>query len=109
MSASVSAESGTFHRKKERKTTMSKKYFYYITDQQENEDDAREIESVLDEDDCGIIAEDAAEHEWNHNDGWEWMSGGVDELVLLSEDKKEIGRFSIRFEAEPTFWASKNE
>ena len=86
---------------------MTNKYFYYIVDQQENEDDAREILSPLDEDDSRLVAEEASEDEWNHRDGWEWMSKGVDVLVLLREDKTEIGRFKIYLEMDPVFSAVK--
>ena len=81
-------------------------YYYYIVDHDETIEDVRDIESRWCETDAVYIASDAAEKEYDNHDGWEWMEGGVDELVLLREDKSEIGRFSVKVEFDPEFYAT---
>lgn len=77
------------------------KYFYYIPEKQETEDDAREFESVFDEEDTLFIVMDACEEEWIENDGWKWMRDGASELVLLRADMTEICRYNAIFEIKP--------
>lgn len=82
---------------------IENKYFYYIPEKQETEDDAREFESVFDEEDTPFIAMDACEEEWIEHDGWKWMRDGVSELVLLRADMTEICRYNAIFEIKPAF------
>jgi len=82
---------------------MSKLYYYFP----ENEDieDAREYEYewLLDYE---SMASEIAEYNYDHEDGCDWMRIGEQFMVvLLDEDKKEIGHFlviirpSIEFDA----------
>ncbi len=85
-----------------------KKYYVYCTDNDECEDDARAFVC-----DCYSpvltypIAEYAADHLWRNCDGWEWMGDGVDEMVILDENKKEVGRFQVYVDYSPEFSAVK--
>ncbi len=51
------------------------------------------------------IAVHAAEHAWNHDDGWEWMNFGC--VMSLVIDGKDVGDFKITVEEVPEFWARK--
>ena len=80
------------------------KYFYYIP-QIEGIEDAKEIFSIFTESWLDEICKEAAENEWDNHDGSEWMSDGVDELVVLRENGTEVGRCKIMFEAQPVFYS----
>lgn len=80
-------------------------YSYYIEDYGENPQDAIRFESVHSPD-CGkSIAEDAAEEGYDNNDLWEYKWPMT--FVILDEDDIEIGRYIVRLEAEPVFYAHK--
>ena len=83
-------------------------YFYYIPELGHSPTDSRKLKSEWGEHCLNYVAEDAAQHEWFNHDGWEWLSSGCDELVLLSDDMQtELGRFKIQFGSVPEFSASK--
>lgn len=82
-------------------------YRYYIPENGQGADDAylfgsdMPLESVFED---SIAEEAAVDYRANH-DGWEanWPL----DIVLIGDDGKEFGKFSVSCEMEPTFHATR--
>lgn len=87
------------------------KFKYYIKSHGEGPEDAIELESkygsILSEINLRWMAEEAAEHEFDHCDGWEWMGDGVECLAIIVEGVEY--EFKIGAEATLLFTASRKE
>lgn len=68
--------------------------------------DAEEFETSWDKDNPEYIAEDAAEHFYDFNDGWEHSWPQEFEIFI---DGKSAGAFEVDREDVPTFSASKKQ
>ena len=85
---------------------MNVPYYYIVEDHDERLEDATRFVSSWDstnKDQCGWIAEDAAQHEFDYCDGWEatWPLT----FAIYDEGKQPLGRFLVEQEARPVFTA----
>ena len=87
---------------------------YYIPSQGEDITDARgdfDTDKLwAKENDAMIreIAEEAAEHEFNQCDGWEWMGSEGEVEIAVVIDGSYAGKSLVTIEMEPVFYANKS-
>ena len=80
-----------------------KNYRVYVPKHGESPDqDAYEVDAFCPED----AAQEACEHYWSDNDGWEWLARGDAVLAVIDPEGTET-QHRIHVDYEPMFYAEK--